>query len=73
MRNCRDKHKGGPFSTDLELEELQRCLVAGAVVSQTRKVFIACENWSCLSDGFVKPRCTRNAQSFAVCRTNVGL
>ena len=40
-----------PFSTNLEMEELQKVFVAGAVASQTRHVYIVCEKLSCLLDG----------------------
>ena len=65
--------KFGLFSTDPELEKLQRGFAAGAVVSQTQYIFSVCEKGLYLSDSFVKTRSARNAQSFALGRTNVEL
>ena len=65
--------KFGLFSTDLELEKLQRGFVAGAVVSQTQYIFSVCKKGSYLSGSFVKTRSDRNVQSFALGRANVEL
>ena len=65
--------KFGLFLTDPELDKLQRGFVAGAVVSQTQYIFSVCEKGSYLSDSVVKTRPARNAQSFALGRTNVEL
>ena len=47
--------KFGLFSTDPELEKLQRSFAAGAVVSQTQYIFRVCKKGSYLSGSFVKP------------------
>ena len=65
--------KFGLFSTDYELEKLQRGFVAVAVVSQTQCIFSVCKKGSYLSGSFVKTRSARNAQSFALGRANVEL
>ena len=65
--------KFGLFSTDPELQKLQRGFVAGAVVSQTQYIFSVCKKGSYLSGSFVKIRSARNAQSFALGRANVEL
>ena len=65
--------KFGLFSTDAELEKLQRGFMAGAVVSQTQYIFSVCKKGSYLSGSFVKTRSARNAQSFALGRVNVEL
>ena len=50
----------GPVLTNPELnKESSRRPCGGAVVIQTRCVFILCEKWSILSDGFVKTRCLK--------------
>ena len=54
------------FSTDPELEKLQRGFVAGAVVSQTQYIFSVCKKGSHLSGSFVKTRSARNAQFFCI-------
>ena len=69
MRNM----KFGLFSTDPELEKLQRRFVAGAVVSQTQYIFSVCKKWSYLSGSFVKTRSAKNAQPFALDTANVKL
>ena len=56
--------KFGLFSTDPELEKLQRGFAAGAVVSQTQYIFSVCKKGTYLSGSFVKNRSARNAQSF---------
>ena len=61
------------FSTDPELEKLQRHFVAGAVVNQTQYIFSVFKKESYLSGSFVRTRSARNAQSFALGRTNVEL
>ena len=65
--------KFGLFSTNPELEKLQRGFVARAVVSQTQYIFSVCKKGSYLSGSFVKTRSARNAQSFALGRANVEL
>ena len=65
--------KFGLFSTDPELEKLQRGFATGAVVSQTQYIFSVCKKGSYLSGSFVKTRSVRNAQSFALGRANVEL
>ena len=65
--------KFGLFSTDPELEKLQRGFAAGAVVSQTQYIFSVCKKGSYLSGSFVKTRSARNAQSFTLGRGNVEL
>ena len=63
--------KFGLFSTDPELEKLQRGFAAVAVVSQTQYTFSVCTKGPYLSGSFVKTRSARNAQSFALGRANV--
>ena len=63
--------KFGLFSTDPEMEKLQRRFVAGAMVSQTQSIFSVCKKGSYLSGSFVKTRSATNAQSFALGRANV--
>ena len=63
----------GLFSTDPELEKLQRGFAAEAVVSQTQYNLSVCEKGSYLSGSFVKTRSAKNAQSFALGRANVEL
>ena len=65
--------KFGLFSTNPELQKLQRGFVAGAVVSQTRFYFSVCKKGSYLLGSFVKTRSARNALSFALGRANVEL
>ena len=65
--------KFGLFSTDPELEKLQRGFAAGAVVSQTQYIFCVCKKGSYLSGSFVKTRSARNAQSFVLGRAHVEL
>ena len=65
--------KFGRFSTDPELEKLQRGFAAGAVVSQTQYIFSVCKKRSYLSGSFVKTRSARNAQSNALGRANLKL
>ena len=61
------------FSTNPELEKLQRGFAAGAVVSQTQYIFSVCKKGSYLLGSFVKTRSARNAQSFALGRANIEL
>ena len=63
----------GLFSTDPELEKLQRGFAAGAVVSQTQYIFSVCKKGLHLSGSFVKTRSARSAQSFALGRANIEL
>ena len=65
--------KFGLFSTDSELEKLQRGFAAGAVVSQTQYIFSVCKKGSYLSGSFVKTRSVRNAQSFSLGRASIEL
>ena len=69
--NHREIHEVWTFSTDPELDKLQRGFAAGAVLSQTQYIFSVCKKGSYLSGSFVKTRSARNAQSFALGRTNV--
>jgi hypothetical protein len=57
-------HEVSTFSTNLELEELQKVFVARAVVSQTQHVFsrLFVEKLLCVLEGFMKTRRDRNSQ-----------
>ena len=65
--------KFGLFSTDSELEKLQKGFAAGAVVSQIQYIFSVCKKGSYLSGSFLKTRSARNAQPFVFGRANVEL
>ena len=65
--------KFGLFSTDPELEKLQRGFAVGVVVSQTQFIFSVCKKGSYLSGSFVNTRSARNTHSFVLGRANVEL